>query len=60
MLERATLTAVDPFDRGRPAELSAGRGVSLRGAHGGAPVPYGSGAPKELLHHLPALVLRRP
>lgn len=27
---------------------------------GGALVPCGTKAPKELLHHLPALVLRRP
>jgi hypothetical protein len=32
----------------------------LRGEHGGAPVPCGTGAPKELQHHLPALLLRRP
>ncbi|GAA2942812.1 hypothetical protein GCM10010446_30130 [Streptomyces enissocaesilis] len=32
----------------------------LDGTRGGALVPYGTRAPKELLHHLPALVLRRP
>lgn len=32
----------------------------LYGARGGALAPYGTRAPKELLHHLPAPVLRRP
>ncbi|CQR63507.1 Hypothetical Protein sle_40480 [Streptomyces leeuwenhoekii] len=32
----------------------------LCGARGGALAPYGTRAPKELLHHLPASILRRP
>ncbi|AKZ57317.1 conserved membrane protein of unknown function [Streptomyces ambofaciens ATCC 23877] len=47
-----------------PAEAAARPAVSgaerPHGARRGALVPYGTKAPKELQHHLPALVLRRP
>ena len=53
---------VDEFaGAGGDAQLVAGvAAVAAYGTRGGALVPYRTRAPKKLLHHLPALTLRRP
>jgi hypothetical protein len=45
---------------GRPARCDRSRLADGTSTRRGAPAPYGTGAPKELQHHLPALEPRRP